>query len=74
MIPSSRACRLQNGSLGSGGTVCVAAVMEVYSGTEFLQSRFACVPGALPSLAAVADVLERCADALDRSRPRTAKP
>lgn len=53
--------------------MCVAAVMEVYSGTEFLQSRVACVPGAPPSLAAVADVSERCADALDRSQPRTAK-
>lgn len=54
--------------------MCVAAVMGVYSGTVFLQSRFVCVPGAQPSLAAVADMLERCADALDRSRPRTAKP
>lgn len=73
MLPFSRVFQLQSGSLGSGQTVCVAAVMEVCSGTEYLQSRVAYVPGAPPSLAAAVDVSKQCADALDRSPPRTAK-
>lgn len=73
MLPFSRVFQLQSGSLGLGKTVCVAAVMEVCSGTVHLQSHVACAPGAQPSVAAAVDLSKRCADALDHSPPRTAK-